>query len=51
MESDRTVPEGLFLADECTFTKTVRRMEEAGCEVTRIQDLGLPGGSDAKVFQ
>ena len=51
MESDRTVPGGPFLADECTFTKTVRRMEEAGCDVTRIQDLGLSGASDAKVLQ
>jgi predicted nuclease of predicted toxin-antitoxin system len=26
-------------------------MEEAGCDVTRIQDLGLSGASDAKVLQ
>lgn len=51
MERDRTVPGVPFLADECTFTQTVRQMEETGCDVTRIQDLGLSGASDAQVFQ
>lgn len=41
----------LFLADECTFTQTVRLMRENGCDVERIQNLGLSGSPDAVVFQ
>lgn len=51
MERDRPVPGGPFLADECTFTQTVRQMEETGCDVTRVQDLGVSGASDAEVFK
>jgi len=40
-----------FLADECTFTRTVRLMKSLGCEVKRVQDLGIGGASDTEVFQ
>ena len=40
-----------FLADECTFTNTVRRMRNCGCDVVRIQELGMAGTSDAAVYQ
>jgi predicted nuclease of predicted toxin-antitoxin system len=41
----------LFLADECTFTQTVLLMRENGCDVKRVQDLGMSGSSDPAVFQ
>ena len=40
-----------FLADECTFTNTVRRMRNRGCDVVRIQELGMAGASDTAVYQ
>jgi len=40
-----------FLADECTFVQTVRLMRELGCEVHRIQELGMNGASDPVVFR
>lgn len=39
----------LFLADECTFTQTVRLMRSEGCTVQRVQDLGMVGASDEAV--
>lgn len=51
MENDKNGPEPSFLADECTFTRTVRIMREIGCDATRVQDLGMSGASDADVFQ
>ena len=50
-ESEELNQEPLFLADECTFTKTVRMMRAAGCTVHRVQDLGMAGASDAEVYQ
>jgi predicted nuclease of predicted toxin-antitoxin system len=47
--SDASVP--VFLADECTFTQTVRLMRSLGCEVVRVQDVDLSGAPDAEVFQ
>ena len=35
-----------FLADECTFVQTVRLMRDLGCEVQRIQELGMSGASE-----
>jgi hypothetical protein len=35
----------LRAADECTFTRTVRRMRDLGCAVNRVQDLGMAGAS------
>ena len=49
MDEDRS--DVAFLADECTFTQTVRQMEALGCDVRRVQDAGLPGASDAVVFR
>ncbi|WP_431768795.1 DUF5615 family PIN-like protein [Salinibacter sp.] len=40
-----------FLADECTFTNTVRLMRGHGCEVICIQEWGMAGASDAAVYQ
>jgi predicted nuclease of predicted toxin-antitoxin system len=40
-----------FLADECTFTSTVRLMRDCGCDVVRIQELGMAGASDAAVYR
>jgi predicted nuclease of predicted toxin-antitoxin system len=40
-----------FLADECTFTRTVRRMKRLGWEVERVQNLGLEGAPDEEVFR
>ena len=45
LEEDRQVP---FRADECTFTRTVRRMTRLGWEVERVQSLGLEGAPDEK---
>ena len=50
-ESEELNQEPLFLADECTFTKTVRMMRAAGCTVHRVQDLGMAGAPDAEVYQ
>ena len=47
--SDASGP--VFLADECTFTQTVRLMWDHGCEVVRVQDVNLSGAPDAEVFQ
>lgn len=47
--SDASGP--VFLADECTFTQTVRLMRDHGCEVVRVQDVNLSGAPDAEVFQ
>ena len=44
-------PDVLFLADECTFAQTVRQMEALGCDVRRVQDVGLSGAPDAVVFR
>jgi predicted nuclease of predicted toxin-antitoxin system len=41
----------VFLADECTFTQTVRLIRDHGCEVVRVQDVDLSGVPDAEVFQ
>ena len=49
-EDDDAEPRS-FLADECTFTRTVRRMRDLGRAVNRVQDLGMAGASDATVFQ
>lgn len=40
-----------FLADECTFTQTIRLMKDLGLEVERIQELGMTGVKDPEVFQ
>lgn len=40
-----------FLADECTFVRTVQLMRDLGHEVHRVQDLGLTGAPDPVVFQ
>ena len=40
-----------FLADECTFARTVRFMRGLGFHVERIQDLGLKGAADSVVFR
>ena len=40
-----------FLADECTFVQTVRLMRELGCEVHRIQELGMSGAEEPVVFR
>jgi predicted nuclease of predicted toxin-antitoxin system len=40
-----------FLADECTFTNTVRLMRDRGCAGVRIQEVGMAGASDAAVYQ
>jgi len=40
-----------FLADECTFVQTVRFMRNLGLEVYRIQELGMTGADDNKVFE
>lgn len=50
-ESEKSNQEPLFLADECTFTQTVRMMRAAGCMVHRVQDLGMAGAPDAEVYQ
>ncbi|MES3630575.1 MAG: DUF5615 family PIN-like protein [Longimonas sp.] len=50
-ESEELHQEPRFLADECTFTKTVRMMRAAGCTVYRVQDLGMAGAPDAEVYQ
>jgi hypothetical protein len=50
-ESEKSNQEPLFLADECTFTQTVRMMRAAGCTVHRVQDLGMAGAPDAEVYQ
>jgi len=47
MEEERVT----FLADECTFTRTIHLMEHVGCEVERVQGLGMGGASDDEVFQ
>ena len=39
-----------FVADECTFARTVRFMRELGFHVERTQDLGLGGAADSDVF-
>lgn len=49
--TDENRSDVLFLADECTFSQTVLLMKEVGCEVRRVQDLGLSGSSDPVVFQ
>jgi hypothetical protein len=51
MAEDDDAESRSFLADECTFTRTVRRMRDLGCAVNRVQDLGMAGASDAAVFQ
>ena len=40
-----------FLADECTFVQTVRLMRDLGCDVQRIQELGMSGADDHTVFR
>lgn len=40
-----------FLADECTFVQTVRFMRNLGLNVYRIQELGLTGAKDNKIFE
>lgn len=40
-----------FLADECTFAKTVLLMRKLGFDVQRIQELGLTGAEDDEVFR
>jgi len=39
-----------FLADECTFARTVRFMRRLGFHVERIQDSGQRGAKDSVVF-
>ena len=39
-----------LLADECTFGTTVRLMREMDFEVIRIQELGMSGSPDSKVY-
>lgn len=51
MSDSDTASNRHFLADECTFTNTVRLMRGHGCEVIRIQELGMAGASDAAVYQ
>jgi len=41
----------VLLADECTFTQTIRLMRSLGGEVVRVQDVDLTGAPDAEVFQ
>ena len=40
-----------FLADECTFVQTVLLMRNLGFDVHRIQELGMTGAEDNKVFE
>jgi predicted nuclease of predicted toxin-antitoxin system len=40
-----------FLADECTFVQTVLLMRKLGFDVQRIQQLGMTGAEDDKVFE
>ncbi len=40
-----------FLADECTFVQTVLLMRNLGFDVCRIQELGMMGAEDKKVFE
>jgi len=40
-----------FLADECTSVKTVRLMRDFGCEVQRIQELGMSGADDPRSYR
>jgi len=40
-----------LLADECTFVQTVVLMRNLGFEVQRIQELGMTGAEDYKVFE
>ncbi len=40
-----------FLADECTFTATVRLMRDLGFQVQRVQELSMTGAADMDVFQ
>ena len=47
----REASDVLFWADECTFTRTVRLMQALGCNVERIQDMGMAGAPDAVVYQ
>ena len=51
MAEDDDAESRSFLADECTFTRTVRRMRDLGCAVNRVQDLEMAGASDAAVFR
>ena len=40
-----------FLADECTFVQTVLLMKKLGFDVQSIQQLGMTGAEDDKVFE
>ena len=40
-----------FLADECTFVQTALLMRKLGFDVKRIQQLGMTGAEDDKVFE
>jgi predicted nuclease of predicted toxin-antitoxin system len=40
-----------FLADECTFVQTVLLMRNLGLEVQRLQELGMAGLEDDRVFE
>lgn len=51
MDDPSTPAAAHFLADECTFARTVRLMRDRGCEVQRIQEMEMIGASDAGVYQ
>ncbi|MEN3054920.1 MAG: DUF5615 family PIN-like protein [Candidatus Methanosuratincola petrocarbonis] len=51
MTETKAKPKIKFLADECTFVQTVRLMRDLGCEVQRIQELGMTGAEDPVVFR
>jgi len=41
----------VFLADECVSNQTVIFLEKLGCNVTKVQDIGLEGKEDEVIFK
>ncbi len=44
-------PTSVFLADECTFNRTIKLLRESGYKVHTLDDFNLLGAKDPVVFQ